>query len=114
MTKSKIKKQKGQTRIMVNRETGEKFGIQFDDSIDLSETDFSKFFEEAFKFFKFESYLMFWQQEEIPQIMLKALPDQMQQMLVPCLVRCPDVLECFIKAVNEAMETINGKKQIIH
>ena len=114
MSKKKIKRTKGEMIVVTNTKTGEKFSIQLDDTLDLTETGISKFLEKAFKFFKFESYLMFFSQEEIPQIMLKAFPEQMQKMLVPILMRYPDVSEQLAKAIVESQEMLEQKKKEIH
>ncbi len=109
MAKKKAKKKTGGATVLIDKETGEKLYVPLDDILDLTETDLSLFFEKLHKFLKWESYLMFFKQEGIPQIMIKALPEQIREMLVPQLINHPDLLEIFTEVVTEALEIIKEK-----
>ena len=109
MGRKKAKKIKGQSTVLVNTVTGEKLYVNLDETVDLSETGISLFFERVCKFFKWESYLVFFKQKDVPNIMVKALPDQVKELLVPQLISHPDLLTCVIDAVNEALGILQAK-----
>ena len=109
MGRKKVQKEKGRSTVLVNTETGEKLYVHLDDTMDLSETGISLFFEGVYKFFKWESYLLLFKQAGVPNIMLKALPDQIKEMLVPQLTTHPDLLKCFMEATTEALDILRER-----
>lgn len=109
MGRKKVQKKKGRSTVLVNTETGEKLYVPLDDTMDLSETGISLFFERVYNFFKWESYLLFFKQEGVPNIMLKALPDQIKEMLVPQLTTHPDLLKCFMEATTDALAILEER-----
>jgi len=107
MKKGKVKKNRhiGITR----KDTGERFIVNLNDTLDLTEEGMSKFFKEFFEFAEVGTYLCLFYQKDVPMIMLKAMPEQMNNLLVAIFKTYPEILEHAMKAIDNVLK-IYGEK----